>query len=167
MTQRHGGTEKWRSLCLCVSVSALFLVSCRQDMHDQPKYIPLRASNFFGDGRSERPLIEGTVARGHLNDDPALFEGKGPDGKALDTFPFPVTKEVLARGRDRYNIYCTPCHDLTGTGQGMIVRRGYRQPPSYHIERLQQAANGYLYDVITSGFGATPDYAAQVNPHDR
>jgi mono/diheme cytochrome c family protein len=107
------------------------------------------------------------VARGHLNDDAALFEGKGADGKALDTFPFPVTKDVMARGRERYNIYCAPCHDLTGAGRGMIVRRGYRQPPSYHIERLRQVANGYLYDVITSGFGAMPDYAAQINPHDR
>jgi hypothetical protein len=141
--------------------------ACRQDMHDQPKYIPLRPTNFFGDGRSERPLIDGTVARGHLADDTAYYAGKGPDGKPVDTFPFPVTREVLSRGQERYNVYCTPCHDRTGSGLGMIVRRGYRRPPSYHIDRLRQVPNGYIYDVITSGFGAMPDYAAQIAPADR
>jgi len=141
--------------------------ACRQDMHDQPKYIPLRPSDFFGDGRSERPLIEGTVARGHLNDDAALYVGKGADGKPAATFPFPVTKEVIERGQSRFNVYCTPCHDRLGDGGGMIVRRGYRRPPSYHIERLRQAPDGYLYDVITNGFGAMPDYSAQLTPNDR
>ena len=142
-------------------------VACRQDMHDQPKYVPLRPSDFFGDDRSERPLIEGTVARGHLNDDDAFYTGRGPDGKFLDTFPFPVTKDAILRGQDRFNIYCSPCHDRLGEGNGKIVRRGYRHPPSYHIDRLRQAQNGYLYDVITNGFGAMPDYAAQVAPRDR
>jgi mono/diheme cytochrome c family protein len=143
------------------------LAGCRQDMHDQPKFIPLRPSTFFTDGRSERPLIEGTVARGHLNDDTALYTGKGADGKALDTFPFPVTKELVERGQVRFNVYCAPCHDRTGSGQGMIVKRGYHQPPSYHIDRLRQVPNGYIYDVITNGFGAMPDYAAQIPPRDR
>ncbi|HUK18997.1 MAG TPA: cytochrome c [Bryobacteraceae bacterium] len=142
-------------------------VACRQDMQDQPKYLPLRPSDFFGDGRSERPLIEGTVARGHLDDDAALYTGKGPDGKFVNTFPFPVTKEVLERGQQRFNIYCSPCHDRLGMGDGKIVRRGYRHPPSYHIDRLRQVPNGYIYDVITNGFGAMPDYAAQVQPRDR
>ena len=142
-------------------------VACRQDMHDQPKYIPLRQSDFFADSRSERQLIEGTVARGHLNDDAAYYEGKGPDGKALAQFPFPVTKDVLERGQSRYNIYCAPCHDRLGEGNGMVVRRGYRHPPSYHIDRLRQAADGYIYDVITNGFGAMPDYAAQIPVRDR
>jgi mono/diheme cytochrome c family protein len=142
-------------------------VACRQDMHDQPKYIPLRPSDFFRDGRSERPLLEGTVARGHLNDDAPLYTGKAPDGKALDTFPFPVTKEVIQQGELRYNTYCSPCHDRLGNGDGMIVRRGYRKPPSYHIDRLRQVPNGYIYDVITNGFGAMPDYAAQIQPNDR
>ncbi len=137
-------------------------VACRQDMHDQPKYIPLRPTDFFADGRSERQLIDGTVARGHLNDDAAYFDGKGPDGKAVQQFPFPVTKEVLLRGQNRFNIYCTPCHDRLGDGNGMVVRRGYRHPPSYHIDRLRQAADGYIFDVITNGFGAMPDYAAQI-----
>ncbi len=142
-------------------------VACRQDMHDQPKYIPLRPSEFFSDGRSERPLIEGTVARGHLNDDTAYYDGKTADGKPLEQFPFPVTKEVVLRGQARYNIYCTPCHDRTGEGNGMVVRRGYRHPPSYHIDRLRQAADGYIFDVISNGFGAMPDYAAQIPVADR
>ena len=165
---RKGGVGRPTGLKLAaVALAAAALVSCRQDMHDQPRYIPLRPSGFFNDGRSERPLPEGTVARGHLNDDTALYTGKGPDGKPLDTFPFPVTKEVIERGQQRFNVYCTPCHDRTGTGDGMIVRRGYRKPPSYHIDRLRQVPNGYLYDVITSGFGAMPDYAAQIPPRDR
>jgi hypothetical protein len=136
-------------------------------MHDQPKFIPLRPTDFFGDGRSERPLTEGTVARGHLNDDVAFYTGKGPDGKPVDEFPFPVTKDVLERGQDRFNIYCSPCHDKLGEGNGMIVRRGFRHPPSYHIDRLRQVPNGYLFDVISSGFGAMQDYAAQVPVRDR
>jgi hypothetical protein len=151
----------------CVLLAALALAGCRQDMHDQPKYIPLRPSNFFGDGRSERQLIEGTVARGHLNDDTLLYTGKGPDGKPVNDFPFPVTREVVSRGQQRYNVYCSPCHDRLGTGDGMIVRRGYRRPPSYHIDRLRQVPNGYIFDVITNGFGAMPDYAAQIPVRDR
>lgn len=152
------------------SVVLLALVStmaCRQDMHDQPKYIPLRPSEFFPDGRSARPLIEGTVARGQLDADTLLYTGKGPDGQFSNDFPFQVTKEVLERGQQRFNIYCSPCHDRLGTGDGKIVRRGYRHPPSYHIDRLRKVPNGYLYDVITNGFGAMPDYAAQVQPVDR
>lgn len=149
-------------LALLISAAA-----CRQDMQDQPKYIPLRPSGFFGDNRSERPLVEGTVARGHLADDVAFYTGKGPDGKFVNDFPFPVTKDVILRGEDRFNIYCSPCHDRQGTGNGKIVQRGYRHPPSYHIERLRQVENGYIFDVITNGFGAMPDYAAQVPVRDR
>ncbi|MGA3235125.1 MAG: cytochrome c [Bryobacteraceae bacterium] len=142
-------------------------VGCRQDMHNQPKYIPLRPSDFFGDGRSERPLIEGTVARGHLDDDTAYYTGRGPDGQFVNEFPFAVTRDVVERGQERFNIYCAPCHDRLGNGNGKIVRRGYRHPPSYHIDRLRQVPNGYIYDVISSGFGAMPDYAAQIQPPDR
>jgi hypothetical protein len=142
-------------------------VACRQDMHDQPKYIPLRPSDFFADGRSERPIVAGTVARGHLDDDTLLYTGKGPDGKFSDDFPFPVTRQVIERGENRFNIYCTPCHGRLGNGDGMIVRRGYRKPPSYHIDRLRHVPNGYIYDVISHGFGAMPDYAAQIEPRDR
>jgi mono/diheme cytochrome c family protein len=135
-------------------------------MQDQPKFVPLRPSSFFADGRSERPLVEGTVARGHLNADQAFYTGK-VDGKAIEAFPFPITRDLLARGQQRFNIYCSPCHDRLGTGNGMIVRRGYRHPPSYHIDRLRAVPDGYLFDVITEGFGAMPDYAAQVAPYDR
>jgi len=156
-----------RTDALLVIAMAAAGVGCRQDMQDQPKYIPLRPSEFFADGRSERPQIEGTVARGHLNDDAALYTGKGPDGKPLDAFPFPVTREVIERGQGRFNVYCSPCHGRLGNGDGMIVRRGFRKPPSYHIDRLRQVPNGYIYDVISSGFGAMPDYAAQIAPADR
>jgi len=142
-------------------------IACRQDMQDQPKYIPLRPTTFFGDGRSERPLIQGTVARGHLDEDTLFYTGKGPDGKFSDNFPFPVTKDVVLRGQQRFNIYCSPCHDHTGSGDGMVVRRGFRHPPSYHIERLEKVPNGYIFDVITNGFGAMPSYALQVQPADR
>ena len=152
---------------LFVLLAVLFSSACRQDMHDQPKYIPLRPSGFFPDHRSERPLVEGAVARGNLDDDDAFYAGKGPDGKPVDTFPFHVTKDVILRGQSRFNIYCAPCHDRVGNGAGMIVRRGYRHPPSYHIDRLRTVPNGYIYDVITNGFGAMPDYAAQIQPADR
>jgi len=150
-----------------VALILLATPACRQDMHDQPKYIPLRPSSFFDDGRSARPIPEGTVARGHLNEDTEFYTGKGPDGKYVDRFPFPITRQVLLRGQDRYNIYCTPCHDRLGTGNGVVARRGFRHPPSYHIDRLRQAPNGYIFDVITNGFGAMQDYAAQLSPADR
>jgi cbb3-type cytochrome c oxidase subunit III len=135
-------------------------------MHDQPKYESLEASTFFPDGRSSRPLVPGTVARGQLREDTHLYEGKVA-GKPAETFPFPIDLKILERGRQRYNIYCSPCHDRLGNGDGMVVRRGFRRPPSYHIERLRQAPPGYLYDVITNGFGAMQDYAAQVPVRDR
>ncbi len=144
----------------------LALAGCRQDMHDQPKYIPLRESEFFADHRSERPIVEGTVARGDVENDELLYTGK-VDGKDATEFPWPVTSEVMARGRERFNIYCAPCHDRAGTGDGMIVRRGYRRPPSYHIDRLRQAPVGHFFDVITNGFGAMPDYRDQVPVADR
>jgi hypothetical protein len=154
----------WAAVLLALVAAA----GCRRDMQDQPKYIPLRPSNFFGDSRSERPLIEGTIARGHLDDDAALYTGKGPDGKTfLDTFPFPVTRQVIERGQNRFTIYCTPCHGQLGFGDGKVVRRGYKHPPSYHSDRLRKVENGYIFDVITNGFGAMPEYAAQVAPADR
>ena len=158
-----------RAACkiLLLAAAAVALAGCRQDMQDQPKFIPLRPSDFYSDGRSERPLVEGTVARGHLNDDILYYTGKGPDGQFSNEFPFAVTRDVIERGHDRYNIYCTPCHGRVGDGNGMVVQRGYRRPPSYHIDRLRQAPNGYIFDVITNGFGAMPDYAAQIPVADR
>jgi mono/diheme cytochrome c family protein len=148
-------------------LSLAVLSACRQDMHDQPKYTALRPSDFFSDGRSARPLSEGTVPRGYLDADVLFYTGKGADGKPSTEFPVPVDKALLERGEQRYNIYCTPCHDRTGSGNGMIVRRGYRRPPTYHSDRMRQQPNGYFFDVITNGFGAMPDYAVQVQPRDR
>ncbi len=140
--------------------------ACRQDMHDQPKYEALEASNFFEDTRSARPVVPGTVARGYLKDDTHLYTGKF--GSAyVDTFPFPVTREVITRGRERFEIYCAVCHGRAGTGEGMIVRRGFRQPPSYHIDRLRKAPVGHFFDVITNGFGAMPDHSSQIPARDR
>jgi mono/diheme cytochrome c family protein len=150
-----------------IVLSLAALAACRQDMHDQPKYIPLRPSSFFDDGRSARPISENTVARGHLDEDRAFYTGRDASGKLVAEFPFPVTKEVILRGQERFNVYCTPCHDYTGSGNGMVVRRGFRRPPSYHIDRLRQAPVGHFFDVITNGLGAMQDYAVQVQPRDR
>ena len=144
----------------------LLVAGCRQDMHDQPKYRGLRPSTFFADGSSARPLVEGTVARGSLQDDEAFFTGKR-GGAAVAELPFPLTQEVLDRGRERFNIFCSPCHDRAGTGHGMVVQRGYSQPPSYHIDRLRDAPLGYFVDVMTNGIKTMPDYKAQIAPRDR
>ena len=144
----------------------LLAAGCRQDMHNQPKYRGLRASTFFENGSSARPLVEGTIARGTLQEDLAFSTGKVGTADVKE-FPFPITEEVLNRGEDRFNIYCTPCHDRTGSGRGMVVQRGYRQPPSFHIDRLRQADVGHFFDVMTNGFGAMPDYRAQISPRDR
>jgi mono/diheme cytochrome c family protein len=141
-------------------------LACRQDMHDQPRYKPLAGSDFFGDGRSARPLVAGTVARGHLKDDAVFHTGKTGDAPT-DSLPFPVTGDVLRRGQQRYRIFCTPCHGQTGRGDGMVVRRGYRKPVSFHDDRLRGLPAGYFFDVMTNGFGAMPDYASQIPPGDR
>jgi len=135
-------------------------------MHDQPKYIPLRQSSFFPDQRSARPLVAGTVPRGQLRDDPLLYTGK-INGADATVFPFPIDEKVMARGHERFDIFCSPCHGRTGQGDGMVVRRGYRHPPTYHQDRLRDAPVGHFFDVMTNGFGAMPDYAAQVSPEDR
>jgi hypothetical protein len=157
------------SYCLALSWIALglmLLAGCRQDMHDQPRYEPLEPSTFFADGRSSRPLVEGTVARGYLRLDELLNTGK-VNGELSETLPFAVTRELLQRGQERYNIYCTPCHDHVGNGQGMIVQRGLRPPPAFHIERLRAAPIGHFFDVITNGYGAMTNYAAEVAAADR
>ena len=142
------------------------VAGCRQDMHDQPKYRGLRGSDFFADGQGARPLVANTVARGHLNDDALLATGKEGQNDATE-FPFPVTEQVMARGRERFDIYCSPCHGRTGEGNGMVVRRGFRRPPSYAEDRLRDAPIGHFYDVITNGFGAMPDYQTQIPVNDR
>jgi len=148
------------------AAAALALAGCRQDMHDQPKYIPLRESTFFTDARSARPLVEGTVARGHLRDDELTYTGK-MNGQDATVFPSAIDARVIARGRERFDIYCSPCHGRTGRGDGMVVLRGYRRPPTFHQDRLRDAPVGHFFDVITNGFGAMPDYAAQIRAEDR
>ena len=145
---------------------AMLLSGCRLDMHVQPKYLPYEPTDFFGDGRSERPVIPGTVARGHLHDDELFYTGE-ENGVTADKFPFPITQADIERGRQRFNIYCTPCHDYTGNGQGMIVQRGFPPPPSFHIQSLRDAPAGHFFQVITNGYGVMYSYAARVEPADR
>jgi hypothetical protein len=161
-------TEYLRSglATISICVSAIVGGGCRQEMYDQPKYKPLGESRFFSDRRASRPLPEGTVPRGWLRADQKLYQGKqGHD--LVTTLPVPLTAELLARGRERFNIFCSPCHDRTGGGHGMVVRRGYQPPPSLHIDRLRDAPVGHFFDVITNGLGAMPDYASQVEVSDR
>jgi mono/diheme cytochrome c family protein len=147
-------------------LAVLALAACRQDMHDQPRFKPLARSDFYSDLRSARPPVEGTVARGQLHEDSYFYTGKMGNAPG-DYMPFAVNEEVLARGQERFNIYCSPCHSELGDGNGVIVQRGYRAPPSYHTERLRKAPLGYFFDVMTNGFGAMPDYASQISAQDR
>ena len=158
---------KWNRKAAAVLLLALPAISaCRQDMHNQPKYRPLRASAFFADGSSARPLVEGTVARGLLQADEAFYTGK-LNGGLVREMPLPVDAALVARGQERYNIFCAPCHGASGGGNGMIVQRGYRAPTTFHDPRLRQAEAGHFFDVMTNGFGAMPDYRQQVSPRDR
>src|SRR5215472_10904564 len=147
-------------------LAVLALAGCRQDMHDQPRFKPLAMSDFYADLRSARPPVEGAVARGQLHEDAYFYTGKIGNNPG-DYLPFPATREVLERGQQRFNIYCAPCHSRTGDGNGMIVQRGFRPPPSYHTDRLRKAPLGYFFGVITNGYGAMPDYASQIPASDR
>ncbi len=155
-----------RLVALSALVGAIALAGCRQDMHDQPKYKAAGYSEFFADHRNNRQLVPNTVARGRLNEDDHLYRGK-VDGKLAETYPFPITAEVLQRGRERYSIYCQPCHSPQGDGNGIVVQRGMKRPPSYHIERLQKSPPGYFFDTITNGFGAMYDYSERIKVEDR
>ena len=156
---------RYRSAVAVIALAGA-LAACRQDMHDAPRYEPLEESAFFTDGRASRVLVANTVARGQLRDDEHLYTGK-IGGQLATEFPLPVTAETMARGQERFNVFCSPCHGRTGEGTGMIVQRGFRQPPSYYEERLRNAPVGYLFDVMTNGFGAMQDYSAQVPVADR
>jgi len=147
-------------------VICLWLIGCQQKMADQPRYEPLQKSDLFDDQRASRPLVEGTVPRGQLNADEEFYTGR-VNNEPVKVFPLPVDRELLLRGQERFIIFCSPCHSRLGDGQGMIVRRGYRPPPSFHLERLREAPPGHFFDVITHGFGAMPDYAEQIPPRDR
>ena len=144
----------------------VFVAGCRQDMHDSPRYEAFEASDTFADKRASRTPPDGTVARGWLRADEALYTGK-VNGQPVTAFPFAITRENLARGQQRFNIYCTPCHGKVGDGNGMVVQRGLRQAASFHQDRLRQETPGYFFDVITNGFGAMPDYATQIPVQDR
>jgi len=167
------------------------LCACRQDMHDQPRLEPLEGNPFFADGRSARPRVPGTVARGQLQTDQHFFTGRSQEktaepalfpvteeelertlvrlagGKPADTFPFPVNREMIDRGRGRFEVFCSPCHSRLGDGGGIVVARGFRRPPAYHIDRLRQAPVGHFFDVITRGLGAMTDFSDRVPPADR
>ncbi len=155
------------NFALLVGAGVILAGCARLDMQDQPKYKPQRPSDFFADGRSGRPEVEGTIARGTLDEDAAYYTGKDPAGDDVAVFPIAVDKAFIERGQQRFEIYCAPCHGRIGNGLGMIVRRGFKQPPSYHIDRLRNAPVGHFYDVITNGYGAMLNYAQQVLPRDR
>ncbi len=148
-----------------VACCALTISGCdyslRQDMANQPYNRPLSSSDFFADGRSERPLLENTVAHGALENDVYNV------GKDYAGYPLPVNEKLLQRGQERYKIFCSPCHGLQGDGNGMAAVRGMKHPPSYHIDRLRQVPNGYFYDVMTNGFGVMYSYSERIPPSDR
>ena len=192
------GLRSRAMLAFCLLPFAFFLSGCRRDMQDQPKAIPYRGSNFYKDGNASRQLVEGTVPRGYLRADREFYFGKkssyGTGGSQqvmpragavaatgattnpaalypddVDTFPFSITKEALDRGQERYQIFCSVCHGLTGYGDGIVARRGFNQPSpaSIHQERLRQAPVGHFFDVMTNGWGAMPSYASQIPVEDR
>ncbi|MBD0370412.1 MAG: cytochrome c [Pyrinomonadaceae bacterium] len=149
---------------------AFLLSGCRQDMQDQPRYEAYERSEFFDNRMASRPPVEGTVARGSLRENAALYTGKtgtGPQAQLVDTMPIEVNEQIIRRGQERFNAYCAVCHGMTGKGDGMVVRRGFRAPPPLTNDRLMEAPVGHFFDVMTNGFGAMPDYAAQVSPEDR
>ena len=177
------------AFCLLLSAYCLLSAGCRYDMQDQPRYKAYKESTFFPDNRASRDLPDGTVARGKLKENKAFYTGKvdNPNPNAqvqtttdasgntlvssfpndIDEFPIPVTKELVDRGQERFNIYCIVCHGPTGNGDGMIVRRGFPKPPTYHDDRLRNAPVGHFFDVITNGWGKMNSYAYQVPPADR
>lgn len=165
-----------RSRCgLGLLVLVAITAGCRQDMHDQPKYKPYRV---FDDAELPRVPVEGTIARGQLKEDSLFFTGRHravasdkagqqPAQPYADKLPVELNEALLNRGEERFNISCSPCHGRIGDGDGMVVRRGFRRPPSFHIDRLRNAPVGYIFDVITNGFGAMPEYSSQITPRDR
>lgn len=159
-------TSRCGSVLGCVLFSAAALAGCRQDMHDAPRYEVYEASATFPDGRASRNLPMGTVPRGWLREDEALYTGR-VNGEFVEAFPLAISHADLKRGQERFNIFCTPCHGRLGDGHGMVVQRGLRQAASYHQDRLRQERVGYLFDVVTNGFGAMQSYAEQVPVRDR
>jgi mono/diheme cytochrome c family protein len=156
-----------RTEAIVAVLALLTFVGCRQDMHDQAKYEPYEVSDFFADGRASRALVPGTVPRGWLRDDPHLYRGIGEDGTFATTLPMPLSRDLLERGRERFDIFCSPCHGRTGDGEGMIVQRGFKQPASLHEARLREMPYGYFFDVMSNGFGQMSSYTTQIPVEDR
>lgn len=153
---------------LAAAAAVLFAAAgCRQDMHDQPRIRPLAENAFFADGSGSRLLPANTVARGELRDDIPFHTGQAADGALLTEVPMPVTRELLVRGQERFDIFCAPCHGRAAEGTGMVVQRGYKKPSSFHVDRLRQAPVAYFYYVMSNGFGVMPSYAAQIPAEDR
>ncbi len=161
------GTRANPRLWALAALAALALVGCRQDMHDQPKLQALEASEFFADGMASRQLPAGTVPWGQLRDDSHYYQGKDAAGELVEALPMELTRELVERGRTRYDIYCSVCHDAAGGGRGMIVRRGFKQPPPLYEQRLKDLPDGYYFDVMTAGFGLMSSYATQIPVEDR
>ena len=166
MTFRHSRVLRLKPGPSLMMLGLLFVAGCRQDMHDGPRYEAYEASTTFADGRASRSAPAGTVARGWLREDEALYTGK-VEGQTVDTIPFAITHADVARGQQRFTIYCTPCHGQLGDGNGMVVQRGLRQAANFHQDRLREERIGYFFDVITNGFGAMQGYAEQVPVRDR
>jgi mono/diheme cytochrome c family protein len=162
----RGNSGGRRHAALAALLAAALLSGCYQKMGRHPAYDPYEPSPFFSNGSSARPLVEGTVAHGTLREDELLYTGK-QNGQLADVLPVELNQQLLDRGEERYNIYCSMCHGRTGLGDGMIVRRGYKRPPSFHDANLKTAKIGHFYDVMTNGFGVMPSYAAQVPVQDR
>lgn len=152
---------------LLILTVALVTAACRQDMHDQVKYEPLEESSFFENGMSSRPLVEGTIAREMPQEETAFHTGRTTTDEFVTELPMELTRELLERGRSRFDVFCSPCHGQTGDGLGMIVRRGFKQPTSFHDQRLRESPVGYFFDVMSNGFGQMSSYASQVPIEDR
>lgn len=162
LTRKGNVAAGWLALA-----GTCLLAGCRQDMHNQPKFYPQRGTSFFADNRSARPQVENTVARNQYHADAYMYTGVGPDGKEGDGMPLPVTPELMARGQEQYNVYCTACHSRVGNGAGMIVQRGYRPARNFHTDKMRASTLGHIYSVIANGYGAMPEYGSQVTMEDR
>lgn len=155
-----------RGLVIASLFVALSSVACDQQMANQPSYEPLEASKFFADGQSSRPLVEGTIPRGGLREDLHLYTGK-MNGTLVNSLPMQLDDKVMKRGQERFNIYCSMCHGKSGYGDGMVVRRGYKRPTSFHTDRLRTERLGHFFDVITNGYGSMPAYGSMIPAEDR
>jgi len=155
-----------RALPVFITLCALALAACRPDMENQPKAKPLSESDFFSNHANARPIPPHTVERGGARANAAFYTGL-TNGTYITQLPVKLTPGLLARGRERFDAMCSECHDRTGSGNGMVVLRGFPQPPSYYVPRLRNAPIGHFFDVITNGYGVMYSYATRVEPEDR